>query len=117
SAIAERPGAPRTVPQGSVEVETSRPRVWPYLAGGVGVAAAGVGTLLLLSARSDRDRLRHPDLDPTDPTGTIVRSPSLAEAVRLEGSANTKAGVGTVLAVVGGALVVGSFLWLLTAGN
>jgi hypothetical protein len=80
------------------------PSVWPWVSAGLGAAGLGAGVWLLLQAEADRTPAT------TDAAGGALDTTQAEEATRWE-RANETALQGSVLASVGGAMILGGLTW------
>jgi hypothetical protein len=80
------------------------PSVWPWVTTGVGVAGLGAGVWLLMQAEADRAPAE------TDAAGVALETTQAEDAARWD-QANETAFQGSLLAGVGGALVLGGLTW------
>lgn len=89
---------------------------WPFVTAGLGLAAAGVGTWLLIDADAERDDVRSAASEVRNIGGEpteVITGITFASAADKEDSANLKSDLGIALVSVGGAAVVGGLLWWL----
>ncbi|MEZ4267004.1 MAG: tetratricopeptide repeat protein [Myxococcota bacterium] len=86
------------------QTESRGPNPVSWVAMGVGVAAVGVGTWMMLSAKSKRQLVD--DAITAAKQGDAGRQMSRAEALKFESDANRNATIGVAMLGVGGALTV-----------
>lgn len=91
----------------SPPAEASRSAVWPYFAGGGGVAAAVAGGVLWAVAESSRGELRAA-IDEAERGDGIIRELTRARAEEIESGARVKSNVGLVLVGAGVAAIGGA---------
>jgi hypothetical protein len=95
------------LPPPQEEAGSKGPNAWPLVVGGSGAVAAGVGTILMVLAKGNRDQI----LGAAKNSDGTITGVTMLQADKLESQASTETGVGQGLIAGGAAVALGGLLW------